>query len=308
MARAWAVATRLGVLAVVIVGSWGTSGAIDAAPVTLRWKLQPGETLRYESAQTTTSRFKDPTGQEVTQTLTLTLDLTWKVKEVDSAGVATLTQTIDRIRTTAAMPFGKFSYDSKENGDASSPAGPIFKMLIGAEFTFKLNPMGEMSDIQLAEKLVNSLRSDKDAPGAQGQFSEAGLKNMLVQMGLILPATATEVGQTWNRKVSIPAGPAGESREVEQYYTYRGPQPGDKPLEVVAMSTEFPPIPPDPNVPVTITKQDASGSFQFDNQAGRISSSEVIEKAELTGQIQGQAITQSNETITKMTLQPNATP
>ena len=307
MVKIRAVAIRW-VCLMAVVGGLGVVESAQAAPTSLRWKLQPGEVLRYESAQTTVSQYKQADGPSVSQTLTLTLDLTWKVKEVDPRGLATLTQTIDRMRTTATMPFGKFSFDSKENGDASSPAGPIFKMLIGAEFTFKMNPKGELSDIQLSEKLLNSLRTDKDTPGAQGQFSEAGLKNMLVQMGLVFADDAVETGKTWSRKLAIPAGPGGETRDIDQVYTYTGPDSGGKSLDAVTMATTFQPVAPDPNVPVKIKSQEATGRYLFDNQSGRISTSTVTEKVDLTGEVQGASITQSNETTTVLTLQAAPTP
>ncbi len=71
--------------------------------------------------QTTVSTGQDPEGREVKQTFGLILDMTWTVKSVDASGVASMTQTIDRVRTTAAAPFGKFSFDSKEAGDAAGP-------------------------------------------------------------------------------------------------------------------------------------------------------------------------------------------
>ncbi len=139
MTKTWSNGARLGGLAL-LVGLLGAHLGATAAPTTLRWKFKPGEVFRYESAQSTVSKFRDPSGQEVGQTLTLTMDLTWTVKEVDPQGEASLTQTIDRIRTTATMPYGKFAIDSKDGLDAAGPAGPLFKMLVGAEFTFKMNP------------------------------------------------------------------------------------------------------------------------------------------------------------------------
>lgn len=295
--------SRTGCLALAV---WLLGAGADAS--TLRWKFKPGEVLRYESNQTTVSKGKDPSGQEVGQTLTLTMDLTWNVKEVDSRGFATLTQTIDRIRTTATMPYGKFSIDSKENSDAAGLAGPLFKMLIGAEFTFKMNPQGELSDIKLSDKLLANLRGDNEPAGAQGQFSEAGLKNMLTQMGVVLPQDEVNTGKTWNRKLAIPAGPNGQTREIEQTYTLKGSEASDKPFDAIDMATKFVPIAADPNIPVTIKTQEATGRFLFDNVNGRIDSSKVTEKVELTGQIQGKEISQSNETITVMTLLRNKTP
>ena len=235
---------RLAGLSIIIGLVTTTSGA-----ATLRWKFKPGEVLRYESAQTTLTKVKDPGGQEVASTLTLTMDLTWKVKEVDPQGGAAIIQTIDRIRTTATFPNGKFSFDSKESGDASSPAGPLFKMLVGTEFNFKMNSQGELSDIKLADQLLATLKGDNQPAGALGQFSEAGLKNMLVQMGVILTPRDINPGDTWTRKLAIPAGMNGETREIEQTYTLGKPEATPKPLETIDMATKFSPAPPDPNLP-----------------------------------------------------------
>ncbi len=306
MTTSRATGNRLGCLALAI-GLLGTGEGFGAA-ATLRWKFKPGEVFRYESNQTTVSKVKDPTGPEVSQTLTLTMDLTWTVKEVDPQGQATLTQTIDRIKTTATTPFGKFSIDSKESVDAAGPAGPLFKMLIGAEFTFKMNPQGELSEIKLSEKLLSTLRGENEPAGALGQFSEAGLKNMLTQMGVVLPGEEVNAGKTWSRKLAIPAGPNGQTRDIEQSYTFRGPEAADKPLDAIDMATKFDPVAADPNIPVTIKTQEATGRFLFDNANGRIESSKVTEKVELSGQIQGKEIAQSNETITVMTLLRDKTP
>ena len=281
---------------------------LGAGATTLRWKFKPGEVLRYESAQVTESKVKEPNGPEIATTLTLTMDLTWTVKEVDPQGVAAITQTIDRIRTSAKIPNGQFAFDSKESRDATSPAGPLFKMLVGAEFSFKLNPQGELSDIKLGDKLLANLKGDGQPAGAQGQFSEAGLKNMLVQMGVVLAGKEVNPGDTWGRKLDIPSGENGETRSVEQTYTLGQPEAGAKPLETINMATKFAPPVVDPNVPVTIKVQEATGQFRFDNAAGRMESSQVIERVDLGGQFQGKEIAQSNQTTTALTLQRDKTP
>lgn len=299
---------RLGRLGLVVGLLGGLAAGAGAAPTALRWKFTPGETVRYESMQTTQTKVKEAGGQNLDNTLTLTMDLTWKVGAVDPRGVATIVQTIDRIRTTATVPNGKLSFDSKESGDAAGPAGPLFKMLVGAEFTFKIDPQGELSDIKLADKLLATLKGDDQPLGAQGQFSEAGLKNMLVQMGVVLPAKEINPGDTWSRKLAIPAGINGETREVEQVYTLAAPAGGDRPLEPVDMATKFGPPPVDPNVPITVNKQEATGRFQFDNAAGRIDTSRVVERVDLTVKIQDKEINQVAETITVMTLRRDKNP
>ncbi|WP_435009766.1 DUF6263 family protein [Tundrisphaera lichenicola] len=289
-------------LGLVLIG--GTS-PVRAEATKLRWKFKPGEVLRYTMVQTQsmTTKVKRPTPQEFKQGFTLTLDQTWKVKSVDDSGVATLTQTIDRIRTTAELPQGKVAFDSKEKKDIGSLAGPLFKMLVGAEFTFKMDGRGAISDIQLPEPMLATLRSKDEPAGAQGQFSEAGLKNMISQIGLFLPEGPVEPGATWDRKLTIPAGPEGQTRGIEQNYAYRGPEVG-KPGKTagIELKIKFDPMKPDPEVPVTIKSQESSGRFEFDNEAGRIATSRITEKVELAGSIEGQEISQAGETTTALTL------
>jgi hypothetical protein len=250
-----------------------------------------------------TTRIKDPAPQEFKQAFTLTIDQVWTIKSVDATGVATMTQTIDRIRTTAELPMGKATFDSKEPKDSGGPAGPLFKMLVGAEFTFKMDGKGQISDVKLPEKMLAALRGDQVPAGAQGQFSEAGLKNMISQMGLLLPDGPVEPGATWSRKASIPSGADGQTRGVEQSFTYRGPETvGGGKREAIDLTIKFEPVKPDPEVPVTIKSQESRGRFVFDGEAGRIETSTVTEKVDLEGSIMGKEISQVGETSTVMTL------
>lgn len=297
-------AARAALVALAIVSTLGAS--VAGAGTTLRWKFKEGEALRYQTDQKTTTKGKDPDGKEITQGLTLTVDLSWAVKAVDPSGLATITQTVDRIRTTASLPFGKVSFDSKESGDASGPAGPLFKMLVGAEIGFKMNPRGEMSDFKLSDKLQATLKGGDEPAGAQGQFSEAGLKNMLVLMGIVLPEGTIDPLGTWSRKLAIPSGPDGQTREVEQTFTDRGPDPASpgKP-EAIDLATRFEPIKPDPNVPITIKSEQARGRYLFDNAAGRIESSTITQNVEVVGQVEGKDLAMTTETVTTMTLAAN---
>jgi len=284
----------------------GTLAAADSrAAATIQWKFQQGQVLHYTMVQTQsmTTRVKETPPQEFKQGFTLTIDPTWSVKSVDASDAASMTQTIDRIRTTADLPIGKVSYDSKEAKDAASPAGPLFRMLVGASFAFKMNPRGEITDIILPEKLLATLQGDGEPAGAQGQFSEAGLKNMISRMGLLLPDGPVEPGATWGRKLAIPAGPGGQTRPIDQVYTYRGPEasPGGG-SEAIDLTIRFEPIKPDPAVPVSIKSQESRGRFDFDNAAGLIATSTVTDRVELAGSIMGKDIVQSGETTTVLTL------
>ncbi len=286
----------------------GTGAAPTPAKTTLRWKFKAGDALHYSMDQTTVSTGQDPSGREIKQTFGLILDMTWTVKSVDASGVASMTQTIDRVRTSAASAFGKFSFDSKEAGDAGSVAGPLFKMLVGAEFTSKMNPLGEVTDIKLSDKLLATLRGDNEPAGAHGQFSEAGLKNMLAQMVIPLPEAGVDVGETWQRKLAVPSGPDGQTRPIEQTFTYKGPDAASRGLEAIDFTTKAEPPKPDPNVPVTLKKETATGHFGFDNASGRIVRSNVVENVEMSISLEGKDIPQKVETTRVFTLSKDKAP
>ncbi len=286
----------------------GLGLATASAKTTLRWKFKPGDVLHYTMDQTTVSTGQDPGGKELKQTIGLIMDMTWTVKSVDASGAASMTQTIDRVRTSAVSPYGKFSFDSKEAGDAGSIAGPLFKMLVGAEFTSKMTPLGEVADIKLSDKLLATLRGDNEPAGAQGQFSEAGLKNMLAQMVIPLPEGGVDPGETWTRKMAIPAGPDGQTRQIDQTFIYKGADPSSEGLVGIEFSTKFEPPKADPNVPVTFKKETAAGRFDFDNAAGRIARSNVAEVVEVSIALEGKEIPQKVETNRTLALSKDKTP
>lgn len=278
------------------------------AKSTIRWKFKDGEILRYSMDQTTVSTGQDPAGREIKQTFGLIMDMTWTVKSVDASGVALMTQRIERVRASAASPFGKFSFDSKEAGDAASAAGPLFKMLVGGEFTSKLTPRGEFTEIKLSDKLLATLRSDNEPAGAQGQFSEEGLKNMLSQMVFPLPEAAVDVGETWQRKLAIPSGPEGQTRQVEQTFTFKGPEAGTPGLEAIDFANKYEPPKPDSNIPVTLKKETATGHFAFDNASGWIARSNVVENVEMSISLEGKEVPQKVETTRVFTLSKDKAP
>ena len=171
-----------------------------------------------------------------------------------------------------------------------------------------MTPKGELTDITLSEKLLATLRGDNEPAGAQGQFSEAGLKNMVAQLVIPLPNEAVDVGQTWSRKMAIPAGPDGQTRQIEQTFTYKGPEATSGCAEAIGFSTKFEAPKPDPNEPVTLKKESASGQYDFDNSAGRIVKSNVAEDVEVSISIEGKEVPQKVETRRVLSLSKDKTP
>ena len=95
---------------------------------------------------------------------------------------------------------------------------------MGAEFTFKMNARGELTDIKVPRKLLESLRQASPAATAGGMFSEEGLKNLIGQSSLALPEGPQEKGKTWNQFARIPVPMLG-TMVMHKTYTFEGPDP-----------------------------------------------------------------------------------
>jgi len=302
-ARRWVVVGLL-----VLAGS----GASHASAAGLRWKFQPGETLHYVMDQKTTTSVKGGP-QDVKSTMSQVIDLEWAVKEVGPDGLASLTQKITRVRTKIEAAFGAFEFDSKEAKDPEGLIGaslvPLLRALVGAEFTFKMSPQGELTDVKVPDKILETLKKMGAAGGSGGMFSEEGMKNMVSESSLALPKGDLEKGKSWTKQTKIAMPPIG-SMTLDKTYSYQGADTKDgKNLERIDLDTKVD-IQPAPanNIEIKIQSQDGKGTFFFDNATGRIADSRVSEKLEMQFKLklmdQEKEITQGNETTTTMKLVP----
>ncbi len=290
-----------------------TIGAAAAQPAhgaeTLRWKFKPGEILRYTMVQETTQGMK-ANGQDIKTSLNQTVDLHWSVKNVAGDGVAEMSQTIDRVRTKVQGPGNSFEFDSQggkePEGQVASMLAPMLKALVGAEFTFKMNGRGELSEIKVPQKLIESLRNA--GPGASGgMFSEEGMKNLISQSSLTLAQEPLEKGKTWAQQAKVPVPMLG-TMVMDKTYTFDGPSSKQAGLERILLDTKVNLEPAaDSNIAVKVTAQKGTGEFLFDPQAGRVISSQVNDRLQMSLSVMGQELEQTTETVTSMTLAKDTT-
>jgi hypothetical protein len=282
------------------VGS--TAGAAN-----LRWKFRGGETLHYVMDQKTVTSVKGGP-QEFATTVNQTIELEWVVKDVQADNVANLTQKITRLRTKIESPFGPaFEYDSKAAKDPQGPiaAGliPLLKALIGAEFSFKMSPHGELTDVQVPESVVKAIREAGPLAGAGGMFTADGLKHMVTESSLTLPKEDLAKGKSWSRQSKLPMAKIG-AMQLDKAYTYQGPEAHDgKDMERIDLDVKIDiQRTPETELDVNLKSQNGKGSFFFDNAAGHIADSAVNEKIEMVFKVMDKEITQGTETTTTMKL------
>jgi hypothetical protein len=291
-----------------------------AGAETLRWKLKPGDVLRYSIDEKTVSTFK-VMGREFKSKRSQTINQSWNVKSVSANGDAEVTLRYDRVRMHIEQPpYMPFDFDSSAaDVDAPEPFGSLgkqIKAMGGAEITFRLKPSGAVEDVRIPEQTLKTLREGLGGGSAvQGTFSEQGLKEQVVQSSPPpLPDGSVEPGKSWAPKpLRVPFPPLGTA-VVSKVFTFEGSDPKTPTLMRIALETKVAlepgenPAGPEAGAgapPATITGQEGRGTFTFDADAGRITNSQSVQKLDVRAVGPGeQKIDQTMESTTTLTLQP----
>jgi hypothetical protein len=289
--RSW-----LGLLAALIAG---LHVAPAQAQTTLRYKFKEGEKFHCVTEMKTETQMT-LSGKEFTTTSTFTYDTTWTVTAVGPDGKATMVQTLDRVRYVQDGPQGKSEFDSRKAEEPTDPFGkamvPFYKAMLGAEFKVAMSPQGEVSDVQLPQKVVDALKS---MPG--GKLVQETLKDFTGPGGLRLSKDPVKRGDSWNTKVKMKMEPVG-TLVMDTKYTYEGKGEGDRNnLERITLQPTYAiDVAPGSPEKAKLTKQEGKGSSYFDQEKGRLVESSLDLKLELEVSDEGLTVpvklTQSHRT------------
>jgi Family of unknown function (DUF6263) len=288
----------------------GACGRNVRAQETLRWKLKAGDVLRYSTEQKMEMRFKGSTVRERKQTRSQTTQVSWNVKAVANDDVAEILLRIDRLSMRVeAPPYMPFEFDStKAEAEVAEPfegEARQLKAAIGAEFTFKMKPNGEIADIKVSEVTLKKIRDALPLEEVgQGGFSEQVLKDMLLQSSPPpFPLSAVEPGKSWSSKPAKVTLPQQGTIIMDKVFTLQGPDPKDPKIMLIGMEGRVT-FEPAANVTAKIRAQEGKGSLAFDVEAGRIVNSRTTQRTELVMSSMGQDIDQTTDTTSTMTLVP----
>jgi hypothetical protein len=273
---------------------------------TLTWKFREGDVLNYTNEQTTLLVAK-VMGKERKMKRAQSVTYTWSVKGVSEAGVADITQRIERVTMKIeAPPYMPFEYDT------SSPATDVpepfegevqqLKAVLGAEFAFKMKPSGEIESIKFPDATLKKLREGLSQEGGERQeFSEQGLKEMVTQQSPpAFPDGPLEPGKSWASKPNRVALPLG-TLVLDRSFTFQGPDPKDPNLVQITMEGRVT-LEPAANVTAKVRTQDGKGRITFDKQSGRLLSSRGTQRTEMVIATGGREIDQTTEVNSVMTL------
>jgi hypothetical protein len=226
--------------------------------------------------------------------------MTWTVTDVGPDGRAKMAQTLDRVRYVQDGPQGKSQFDSGKAEEPTDPFAkavvPLYKAMVGAEFKVTTSPQGEVSDVQVPQRVVDALKS---MPG--GKLVQETLRDFTSPGGLSLSKDPVRRGDSWTTRVEMKMDPVGKL-VMDTKYTYEGKGEGDrKHLERIALQpTLAAEVVPGSPEKVKFTKQEGKGSAYLDSEKGRLVETSLTLKMELEVSSEGQTvpvrITQSHRT------------
>jgi hypothetical protein len=245
------------------------------ADTLLRWKLKPGEKLRYSFQQESVTE-SSGTGKPTSVTVSMSMQLSWNVTAVDSQGVAAISQTIDKLSISMKVDsLAPLVYDSTAKTPASGPVKEIADVLaplIAAPCTIRMTDRGEISDVELTPQLSQALEKTKSG----ALFSSGGVSRILRQAVVVLPENAIAANGTWESTRTLET-PLGELKQVDRYTYVGSEQHQGRAAEKISVATSLAKNEGEPSKarPITLKETQQTGSLWFDNAAGCCLASQI---------------------------------
>ena len=276
------VGQRLGLWAtiVLLMSTCGPSAIFaqsdDSTTAPLRWKLSPGDQLAINIAQTShvVTKIDRRTVEHDTR---MNATVAWKVVDVDSAGVATIEQTLTQVHIKMEAPSYKgpqlIEYDSNDTKRLKGPAQKLrkgLKPLLNQPIMVKMNALGKVISVEVPEATLQSLQQVPESQRHDSPITIETLKELFSQATLELPESRLEPGQSWQTERPFQLPPLQYQRKLT-FTIGEGDATDDEaiqftgaiePLEQQPMSDED----------YSIQEQSFSGTAVFDRTSGFLKS------------------------------------
>jgi len=288
------------------------------AKVTLAWKFEKVDGKYAEFFQKMTTETKQTMkvmGNTVTQTQKQTFYFSWKPTDKTGDKV-TIEQKIIGVAMDIDIGGSKITYDSKKE-NTNNPLAEFFKALEGATFTVTLNTKTlKVESIKGRDEFLKKLvqANPQMKPLLDTILSEEALKEMAEPTFAVVSPDAVTKGKSWTKNTKLDMGPIGTYKNVYTY-TYEGPEGKDGKLHKIKVDTALTyTAPPDGTdsrgLPFKIKSaalksKNATGSIIFNQERGRVESSEMSLELDGTLQIEigGQTTTVTLEQVQKSSVE-----
>ncbi|HEV3143048.1 MAG TPA: hypothetical protein VGZ47_04100 [Gemmataceae bacterium] len=268
----------------IALAAWFFTLAHAEADETLRWKLAPGQRLHYSRTHQRVNEMVEGTVR-TKETLVRVTDMALTVARLDSDGTAALVLTIDRIRYQRNSPAGAMSYDSADAAATKDDGklAPTLRELLDSAFSFKMNGLGEITDIHVSGRSAKvDPAVDAQAPAGHVLPASNALAVRHLMPSVLLPRDPVALGTRWRQRVEF-TEPLLGLRRCDVTYKYAGQEVRDATrLEKIRCDSELhfltakqEKLKPD------IRDSDNRGTIYFDNVAGRLVEKQETERLKI---------------------------
>lgn len=250
--------------------------------VDLKWKFEKDKTF-YQEMTTETKQTMKVMGMDITQNQKQTFYFSWTPKEQDKDKNWIVKQKIDGIKMDIDIGGNKVTFDSTKDAGTANPLADFFKALVGSEFTLTISPDYKVTKIEGRDEFLKKLVSANQQmePMLKQILSDEALKQMADPAFSVVPNKPVKKGDSWTKESKLNMGPIG-SYDTTYKYTDEGQD--DKKLFKIKVDTTLKYTPPPEGaatqLPFKIKKadlksSDATGTILFDNDKGRVVSSDM---------------------------------
>ncbi len=285
---------RLAMLAFCALSLLSAIGQTCAQNVPLQWKLVAGDRQSYRMKQEAHLDLRLGADNRMQTSMRRVLDLRRTIQDIYADGSAQFSLEVLRVQLTVEGPDEQpVQYDSQASEEPRGFAAtltPLFQTLLETKLAGTITPSGEITDLQIPEKLALILAQGPTGK-TFGKTASANDLTMLASLGLTpLPSPEKlSIGHLWQQSQTIAIAPLGPCTASTTYQ-----------LEKIRtqLSSKFAIVRPDVTVTlgnsseheessVAIDEQSSSGEIVFDLTAGRLESSQIEQKITLRTRSEG---------------------
>jgi hypothetical protein len=268
----------------------------------LAWKFAEGDVIKMEMTQEVIVEMI-ANGQEMNQATETVNEMTMEVAAVDSEGVATVNNTISRMKTKSSAMGMEMEFDSDSSEELEGPSkmiGDMLRPMIGPTMTQKMSADGKVFDVEVPEEMMEGAKAN---PQMGAMFNKGTLEEMAKKAAVEFPESNPEIGYDWDVTAEIAMGPMVVATDTN--YIYQGVAMIDgKPLHKIEADIKM--SFPDGVMggEVEIVNENSKAFFYFDGVAGQMSHSELDQDVEMVISVAGQEVEQHLKQKMKMVMTP----
>lgn len=243
-----------------------------------RWKLNAGDEFTVQLVQDT--KIKSNIDQRVQEMANkMTLDMDWKVTDVNDDNTATIAQTITRIRLQIVTPneggSQTIAVDTQDTSRQKELAKRLHKQviaLIDTKYNVSMSDRGGLLGVEIPKASLEALRGAPSSLQLRKVLTEDGLKDLFGQSAIVFPENELAKGDDWDSTAKV-ENSLGVF-EKKNVYKYAGPENGSHRFNIATELNQT----ADGKAGSKVISFAGSGQLMFNVDAGHVTESTITNK------------------------------